>query len=283
MQLKRESVEPKSHGTERGSIKNVVIIFSKVPVAGTVKTRLIKDSILDAEDAAVLAEAMLKDTIVLSAASNASEIVIGLTPADERGSMERIVKEVVEERHVERPITLLTQSGTNFDERFRSVVSAAFAMGSENLVILGEDLPYLPPDIINRAFSFLIEDGSNNSIVLGPAGEGGIYLVGITRHFDPEYFSKNQLFSGGVELSQFIKLCKNEGRFLKLLPAFTDVDIEGDLVSLLLYIDAIKIAKNFEGFYFPSYTADAITQLRLIVLEQRGETRLRRIGRAAIN
>jgi glycosyltransferase A (GT-A) superfamily protein (DUF2064 family) len=278
LQLKRESVEPKSREAEHGSIKNVVIIFSKVPLTGTVKTRLIQDSCLDAEDAAVLAEAMLKDTIALSAESNASEIVIGFTPADKRESMERIVKEVVKERHLERPITFLTQSGTNFDERFGSVVSAAFAMGSENLVILGADLPYLPPDIINRAFSFLMEDRSNNSVVLGPAGEGGIYLVGITRHFDPEYFSKYQLFSGGVEISQFMTLCKNEGMVLKLLPAFTDVDIEGDLVSLLLYIDAMKIANKFEGFYFPSYTADAITKLRLIVLEHRGKTRHRRIG-----
>lgn len=283
MQLKRESVEPASHGADHGSTKNVVIIFSKAPVTGTVKTRLIQDSSLDAEDVTLLAEAMLKDTIALAAESNASEIVIGFTPADERESMERIVKEVVEERYLERPITVLTQRGTNFDERFGSVVSAAFAMGSENLVILGEDLPYLPPDIINRAFSFLMEDRSDNSVVLGPAGEGGIYLVGITRHFDPEYFSKNQLFSGGVEIPQFIKLCKNEGMVLELLPAFTDVDIEGDLVSLLLYIDAMKIAKKFEGFYFPSYTADAITQLRLIVLGHRGETRHRRIGRATIN
>jgi glycosyltransferase A (GT-A) superfamily protein (DUF2064 family) len=281
--LKRESVEPTSHGAEHGSTKNVVIIFSKVPVAGTVKTRLIQDSSLDAEDAALLAEAMLKDTIALAAESNASEIVIGFTPAYERKSMEWIVKEVVEERYLERPITVLTQRGTNFDERFGSVVSAAFAMGSENLVILGEDPPYLPPDIINRAFSFLMEDMSNNSVVLGPAGEGGIYLVGITWHFDPEYFSKNQLFSGGVEIPQFIKLCKNEGMVLELLPAFTDIDIEGDLVSLLLYIDAMKIAKKFEGFYFPSYTADAITQLRLVVLGHRGETRHRRIGRSTIN
>jgi glycosyltransferase A (GT-A) superfamily protein (DUF2064 family) len=276
--LKRESVGPNSLGTERGSIKNVVIIFSKVPVAGTVKTRLIQDSKLDPEDAALLAEAMLKDTILLSAESNASEIMIGFTPADERESIERIIKEVVKETHLERPITFDPQSGTNFDERFGSVVSAAFATGSENLVILGADLPYLPPDIINRAFSLLMEDKSNNSVVLGPAGEGGIYLVGITRHFDPEYFSKNQLFSGGVEISQFIKLCKDEGKFLKLLPAFTDVDIEGDLVSLLLYIDAMKTAKKFEGFYYPSYTADAITQLRLTVLEHKGETRHRRIG-----
>ena len=279
LQLKRESVQSKSLGTEHGSIKNVIIIFSKAPVAGTVKTRLIQDSKLNAEDAALLAEAMLKDTIVLSAESNASEIVIGFTPADERESVERIVKEVVKETHLEIPITFTPQSGTNFDERFGSVVSAAFATGSENVVILGADLPYLPPDIINRAFLLLMEDKSNNSVVLGPAGEGGIYLVGITRYFDPKYFSKNQLFSGGVEISQFIKLCKDERRFLKLLPAFTDVDVEGDLVSLLLYIDAMKTAKKFEGFYFPSYTAEVITQLRLIILEHSGETRHRRIGK----
>ncbi len=265
-------------GTEIQSTKNAVIIFAKVPVAGTVKTRLILDSSLDADDAAILAEAMLKDTIVLSSESNASEIMIGFTPAEERESMERIVKEVVMERHLKRHITYCTQSGTNFDERFGSVVSAAFAKGIDNVVILGEDLPYLPPDIINHAFSFLMEERSKASVVLGPAGEGGIYLVGITRYFNPELFSIKQLFSGGIEISQFIKLCQNEGKALKLLPAFTDVDIEGDLVSLLLYIDAMKIAKNFEGFHYPSYTADAITQLRLYVLEHRGETRHRRIG-----
>ncbi|MGZ4880131.1 MAG: TIGR04282 family arsenosugar biosynthesis glycosyltransferase [Halobacteriota archaeon] len=279
MQLKPESIKPKSLGTEHGSIKNVVIIFSKAPVAGAVKTRLIQDSELDAEDAALLAEAMLKDTIVLSAESTASEIVIGFTPANERKFVEQIVKKVVKETHLEIPITFITQSGINFDERFGSVVSAAFATGSENVVILGADLPYLPPDIIDRAFLLLKEDRSSNSVVLGPAGEGGIYLLGITRHFDPEYFSKNQLFSGGVEISQFIKLCKDEGKFLKLLPAFTDVDIEADLVSLLLYVDAMRTAEKIEGFYFPSYTAGAITQLGLIVLEHSGETRNRSIGK----
>ena len=278
LQPKRESVEPESRRTEQGAIKNVVVIFSKVPVAGTVKTRLIRDSGLDAEGAALLAEAMLKDTIVLCAESNASEIVIGFTPADERDSLERIITDVVKERHVETPVALLTQRGTNFDERFGSVVCAAFATGPENLVILGEDLPYLPPDIINRAFSFLTEDGNNDSVVLGPAREGGIYLVGITRHFDPEDFSQHRLFSRGVEISQFIALCTDEGKALRLLPAFTDVDIEGDLVSLLLYIDAMKVATTFEGFHFPRYTADAITQLRLTVLEHRGRNRHRRIG-----
>ncbi|MGZ7169487.1 MAG: TIGR04282 family arsenosugar biosynthesis glycosyltransferase, partial [Halobacteriota archaeon] len=228
--------------------------------------------------AAVLAEAMLKDTLALAADSNASEILVGFTPADERESVERIVRDVAKERHLEAPVTLLPQSGTNFDERFGSVVSAAFARGSDNLVILGEDLPYLPPDIVNHAFSLLTEETSDQSIVLGPAGEGGIYLVGITRHFDPGYFSQYQLFSGGVELSQFITLCKNEGKALKLLPAFTDVDIEADLVSLLLYIDAMKIAQKFEGFYFPRCTAEAIARLGLTVVERRGETRHRRIG-----
>jgi glycosyltransferase A (GT-A) superfamily protein (DUF2064 family) len=278
LQPKREFVGPESHGTERGPTKDLVVIFSKVPVAGTVKTRLIQDSGLDAEGAALLAEAMLKDTIVLAAESTASEIVIGFCPATKRKFIERIVQEVQNERRLERPIKFVSQSGTDFDQRFKSVVSAAFAIGSGNLVILGEDLPYLPPAIINRAFSFLKEDKGNNSVVLGPAGEGGVYLVGITRHFDPAYFSKNRLFSGGVEISQFIELCKHEGRTLKLLPAFADIDIEGDLVSLICYVDAMKTATTFEGFHFPTYTSEAITQLGLTVVEHRGANRRRRIG-----
>ncbi len=279
MPVNRESVEPKSHGTERGSTKNVVVIFTKVPVAGTVKTRLVQDAVLDAQDTALLAEAMLKDTIVLSAESNASEIIIGFCPADRRELMKRIVRDVVNERRVERPITLLTQTGANFDERFGSVVAAAFAKGSDKIVILGEDLPYLPPDVINHAFSALSNNNSGTSVVIGPAGEGGIYLVGITRQFDPESFSKNRLFSGGVEISQFVQLCKSEGRGFTLLPAYADIDVEEDLVSLLLYINAMKMASKSKGFYFPRYTADAIIQLGLTVVEQRGKTRRRRIGR----
>ncbi|MGZ4946657.1 MAG: hypothetical protein ACXV5N_09690, partial [Halobacteriota archaeon] len=97
MQRNRDAVEPPSHGTENGSAKNVVIIFAKVPVAGTVKTRLIRDASLNAEGAAVLAEAMLKDTLALAADSNASEILVGFTPADERESVERIVRDVAKE------------------------------------------------------------------------------------------------------------------------------------------------------------------------------------------
>ena len=279
MQQNREAVEPASPGSQNGPIKNVVVIFTKVPLAGTVKTRLVQDASLNAADAAVLAEAMLKDTIALAVESKAREIVIGFTPADEREFIEQIVWDVLKKKgQLERPVSFLPQSGTNFDERFASVVSAAFARGSDNLVVLGGDLPYLPPDIINRAFSFLSESESNNSIVLGPAGEGGVYLVGITRHFDPEYFPERLLFSGGVELSRFIQLCKSEGMVLKLLPAFTDVDVEGDLVSLLLYIDAMNTATQFDGYYFPRYTAEAITRLGLTVRERRGDTRRRRIG-----
>ncbi len=274
MNLSPESHEPIEHR----SLKNVVVIFSKVPVAGAVKTRLTQGSCLDAEDAAFLATAMLKDTIALCTKSNVSKIVIGFTPPGERQFIESIVDEVVEERHIKTPIALLTQTGATFDERFGSVVSAAFAIGSERVVVVGGDLPYLPPAVINRAFSLLAEDRGNNSVVLGPAGEGGVYLVGITRGFTPECFSNNHLFSGGVELSQFVTFCKKERLALKLLPAFNDIDIEEDLVSLLLYIDAMKAAKKFGGFYFPSYTANAITQLRLTVLEHSGETRRRRIG-----
>ncbi len=279
LQKKRDSSGTRSQRIDQGSSKNAVIIFSKVPAVGAVKTRLTKDTCLGPADAAAIAEAMFKDTVVLAAESNANEIVVGYTPEDKRESMERIVKGVQAETDLKRPISFLTQTGTNFDERFGSVVSKALTRGWENVVILGQDLPYLPPDIINKAFSFLGEDKGDHPIVLGPAGEGGIYLVGITRYFDPESFAGKKLFSGGVEISQFIKLCLNENRPLILLPAFNDVDIEGDLVSLLLYIEAMTAATKFDGFHFPNYTAKIVHQLGLNVLDNGEETRHRKLGK----
>ena len=44
---------------------DIVLIFSKVPVPGLVKTRLTQNTVLSEKDTALIAEGMLKDTISL--------------------------------------------------------------------------------------------------------------------------------------------------------------------------------------------------------------------------
>ncbi len=52
------------------------------------------------------------------------------------------------------------------------------------------------------------------------------------------------------EKCQFMRLCKNEGKALKLLLAFTDVDIEGGLVPILLHLRRHKTSKKVQRISF---------------------------------
>ncbi|TFG15180.1 MAG: DUF2064 domain-containing protein [Promethearchaeota archaeon] len=256
---------------------NIVLIFSKVPVPGLVKTRLAQNTVLSEKDTALIAEAMLKDTISLSAESKADQIYLGYFPQTQKPNLEKIVKTLQNEKNLDKSVEYILQKGSNFDERFGSAVNSAFLKGATNIIVLGADLPYMDPLILNKAFEYLSSGDNKRKVVIGPANGGGIYLVGINEEFNHKWFTDYHLFRGGVELSQFSLLCKNKNLDLILLPAFGDVDLEEDLVSLMAYIEALLVSKTYEGFYFPSYSAKIIDKLGLYIHEIENDTRNRRI------
>jgi len=258
---------------------NIVLIFTKVPIPGLAKTRLTKNSVLSEEDVALIAEAMLKDTISLSSKSKADQIYLGYFPEKDKALLENIVGNLHTDANLDKPIYYILQRGSNFDERFGSVVNSAFLKEVNNLIILGADLPHLDPEILNKSFNYLSARINKKKVVIGPANEGGIYLVGINREFDDKWFTQYQLFRGGVEISQFVYLCKDKDIELILLPSYGDIDLEEDLVSLIAYIEALSISKQYNGFYYPNYTAKIIEDLGLYILEIEEETRHRKIGK----
>ena len=66
---------------------------------------------------------------------------------------------------------------------------------------------------------------------------------------------------------------------LTLLPAFGDIDLEDDLVSLISYIQALSVSKTYSGFFYPNYTAKIINELGLYIEEIKDKTRYRKIGK----
>lgn len=78
---------------------------------------------------------------------------------------------------------LEVQSGANLGERMTNAFAYLFARGYSNVVIIGTDCPDLKLSDLNRAFLAL----SQNDIVIGPAKDGGYYLLGMSR-FYPELF-----------------------------------------------------------------------------------------------
>jgi glycosyltransferase A (GT-A) superfamily protein (DUF2064 family) len=259
--------------------QNIVLIFSKVPVPGLVKTRLTQSTCLSDKDAALIAEAMLKDTIVLSSKSQADQIFVGYMPQNQKSILNNVVEKVRNDAGISQSVKYILQEGSNFDERFSSVVKSVFINGAKNIIVLGADLPYLEPKIINKTFKLLSNGNSKNKVVLGPANGGGIYLVGISDGFNSNWFNEYHLFRGGIEIIQFSNFCKYKGIDLVLLPAFGDIDVEEDLVSLISYIEALSVSREYSGFFYPTYTAKIIKELGLYIKEVKDETRNRKLSK----
>jgi len=259
--------------------KKAVLIFTKVPTIGFVKTRLSETTLLSKIEVSLIAEAMLKDTIIIASRSKANVIEIGYYPAHSFNKLEKIVDSIQKANDLKIPINYHLQQGSSFDERFESVVQASINNGNELIVVLGADLPYMPSSLINTAYIHLTTKNKVNNVVIGPAGEGGIYLVGLSRNFTPNWFRKYNLFTSGVEIIQFTKFCRLEEIELSLLTPLIDIDVEEDLVSLLAFIEGLKIVESDDNFHYPYYTAKVLESLGLCIKEIKGETRKRKIGK----
>jgi len=88
------------------------------------------------------------------------------------------------------------QEGRNFAERVTHAVSSAFALGYENIILLGNDCPELNVSDLRKAAAAL----SRGKAVIGPDMDGGAYLLGLkasnfsAAHFASLPWQKEQLF-----------------------------------------------------------------------------------------
>ena len=75
------------------------------------------------------------------------------------------------------------QQGEGLGARMAGAFEYAFAQGAGRVVMVGCDCPQVDDDLLERAFSLL----ERNNLVLGPATDGGYYLIGLSRPA-PELF-----------------------------------------------------------------------------------------------
>lgn len=89
------------------------------------------------------------------------------------------------------------QRGNDLGERMLNVFKELFDQGFTRIIIIGSDCLQLNTDTLERAVALL----ESNSAVIGPASDGGYYLLGLTK-FYPEGFRINP----GVRIRFFPKL-----------------------------------------------------------------------------
>jgi len=113
------------------------------------------------------------------------------------------------------------QQGADLGERMSNAFSLAFKDGYDKVVIIGSDIPDLSPEDIDHAFELLNE----HDAVLGPAADGGYYLLGLKRPM-PELFKHKQWGSQTVLADTLADLFAHR---YALLEQLNDIDYLEDL------------------------------------------------------
>ena len=74
-------------------------------------------------------------------------------------------------------VALRPQSGGDLGARMAAAIADAISGGAERVVVIGTDCPDVTPDVVAAAFTRL----GAADVVLGPASDGGYYLIGMSR------------------------------------------------------------------------------------------------------
>lgn len=201
---------------------SILGIFAKQPCAGTAKTRLAQAT--SAEWARRVAEAFLEDTLDRFANVPVCRNVV-YSPSDAAGYFSRLVNGRYE---------LQPQSGGDLGQRLQAFVDDARRRNFTRMVAIGTDSPTLPVDYVEQAFALL----DNKDAVIGPACDGGFYLIGLGLTTMPLF--ANIPWSTSNVLSKTIERVTMQS--LALLPPWYDVDTLDDWQMLCGHVKAMRAA-----------------------------------------
>jgi rSAM/selenodomain-associated transferase 1 len=190
-------------------MRQALAVTAKAPRPGFVKTRL--HSVLSADDATELYRCFLKDTLALVEGIPCIESLISYTP---KGS-ESFFDNIISSGH-----RLLAQRGEGLGDKLINAFEDLFGEGYESVALMNADSPTLPRSYVAQAFEELRRPGDR--VVIGPAEDGGYYLIGIKqphrRLFEQITWSSERVLAETIERAAEIKLETT------LLPQWYDVD-----------------------------------------------------------
>jgi hypothetical protein len=191
-----------------------LIIFTRYPEPGNTKTRLIP--VLGAEGAATLQRQMTEHKL-----AEVNQLLTFYPLSVEvhfAGGNEQLMQEWLGSSLVYR-----RQSEGDIGDRMASAFQASFAAGMTAGVLIGSDCPDLNASLMAEAFQLLRQ----HDLVLGPALDGGYYLIGL-RRLIPELFTGIPWSTAEV-LQQTITIAQRLGLAVAKLPLLSDVDRPEDL------------------------------------------------------
>jgi rSAM/selenodomain-associated transferase 1 len=187
-------------------------VMAKAPRAGTVKTRLSPPLTLD--QSAAINICFLRDTtenIAAVASSGNAAGIISYTPIGDEALFDTLLP---------ADFALIPQRGDGFGERLLATAEDLFSCGYGSVCLIDSDSPTVPTAAFEQAIAELAKPGDR--IILGPAHDGGYYLIGLKRAHS-ELFS-NITWSTSTVFAETIAAAQAANLEAVILPLWYDVD-----------------------------------------------------------
>ncbi|HHP7235236.1 MAG TPA: TIGR04283 family arsenosugar biosynthesis glycosyltransferase [Desulfobacterales bacterium] len=196
-----------------------LIVFTRYPRPGSTKTRLIP--VLGARGAAELQRQMTEHLVAVLRQPALRQRIRSQIRYD-GGDADRM------RRWLGGEFQYRPQGGGDLAKRMQRALQASFRDGAEFAVLIGCDIPHISAPLLERAFAGL----RRHDLVLGPASDGGYYLVGLNRRSQPRalpgIFEDIPWGTERVLVTTLEKACLL-GLDFQLLEELTDVDRPEDL------------------------------------------------------
>ncbi len=186
-----------------------LIILSKNPEAGMVKTRLAKS--IGNEKALEIYEILRQHTALVAEKVDAKRMVF----------FSRFIPS--SDLFLNDNFSASLQDGIDLGERMLHAIKSGLESGFHHVVLIGTDCYELNPAILGDAFSLL----ERADTVIGPAKDGGFYLIGMKRVI-PELFVDRKWSTPDV-LQDTLAILKQLDTTYELLLELSDIDTFDDL------------------------------------------------------
>ncbi len=204
-----------------------ILLFVKAPQPGKVKTRLAKS--IGVVHATRLYECFVSDTLQNLRQLNA-QVLVYYTPVDSEAAVKTWLAEQLP------GLMFQAQQGQDLGAKLHHAFAQAFQLGYAKAIALGSDSPDLPIDFLQQAIIAL----TGETVVIGPAADGGYYTIGFTQlGFLPQVFEQIAWSTSTVYAETLTHL---KTRPVYSLPTWFDIDTLVDLKALQMRLQTTEVA-----------------------------------------
>lgn len=189
-----------------------LLVMSKAPEPGQVKTRLIP--LLGAGGAAGLYAGLVHDCLQMSTTADLCPVELWCSPSARHPFFRQC--------GTHYPVSLYCQPPGDLGQRMSAALQSALQR-SAHAILIGADCPTLSAADIGKALDLL---AGGNDAVLGPAADGGYYLIGMKAHHG--FVFRNMPWSSPAVLQVTEQRLRQHGLQWQRLAVHRDLDTADD-------------------------------------------------------